>query len=126
MDQRMAWCTMCEGPLDKGLADEGTSCEGAEHEKRLEIVLIINNNTKGTAGSKNLSCLFGKTKWNTMKIATPMKIGCTVEGPLDEGLSDEGTMCEGPMDEGLSDEGTSCEGLRRRKMRKTIVTTGKM
>jgi hypothetical protein len=29
---------------------------------RLEIVLIINNNTKGTAGSKNLSCLFGNNK----------------------------------------------------------------
>ena len=42
MDQRMAWCTMCEGPLDEGTmceglldegpADEGTMCEGAKHE----------------------------------------------------------------------------------------------
>lgn len=62
IDQRMAWCTPCEGPLDEGLSDEGTMCEGAEHEQRLEIVLIINNNTKGTAGSKNLSCLFGKIR----------------------------------------------------------------
>ena len=61
-----------------------------------------------------------------MKIATPMNICTSCEGPVDEGLSDEGTMCEGPEDEGLSDEGTKCEGLRRRDRRKTKVTTGKM
>ena len=102
--------------MDEGLADEG-----AEHEWRLDIALIINKRTNGTAGNKKRSCRFGNTKWNTMKIATPMKIEKVFEGPLDEG-----TRCEGPLDDGLSDEGTSCEGLRQRVKRKTTVTTGKM
>ncbi len=104
-------CTMCEGLLDEGPADEGTSCEGAEHEYRLEINLIINNKIKGTAGSKNLSCLFGNTKWNRMKTVTPMKIVRVSE-------------CCGATNVG--DECPEDECLRRREMRKTIVTTGKM
>ena len=39
-----------------------------------------------------------------------MAVCAAREGPLDEGLADEGTRCEGPKDEGLSDEGTRCEG----------------
>ncbi len=48
----------------KGLSEdlaEGPA-EGASQGLRLETNLNINNNTKGTAGSKNLSCLFGNNK----------------------------------------------------------------
>jgi hypothetical protein len=44
-----------QDPLEDALQD-------ASQGLRLEIVLIINNKTKGTAGSKKRSCLFGKNK----------------------------------------------------------------
>ena len=44
-----------QDPLEDALQD-------ASQEARLEINLNISNNTKGTAGNKNLSCLFGKIR----------------------------------------------------------------
>jgi hypothetical protein len=92
----------------------------------LEIVLIINNNTNGTAGSKKRSCRFGKTRWNRMKIDTPMKIGKVLECC---GATNVGDEC--PEDEccGATNVGDECpedECLRRRDNRNTIVITGKM
>ena len=93
---------MCEGPKDEGLSEgEGSAkglaegpAEGASQGYRLEIVLIINNKTKGTAGNKNLSCRFGNTKWNRIKTVTPMKIVrvsecCGATNVVDECPEDE-------------------------------------
>ena len=48
-----------QDPLEDSSKDVS---QDAEQGYRLEIVLIINSKTKGTAGNKNLSCLFGNNK----------------------------------------------------------------